>query len=403
MKTEKEASIYTLMYKNDEVFTFSINFKNRHIKIVEKLAHYDKAPYGILNNKKDPQYALMKFFNGRSISASRADYEKILKATNTHDSLELSFKGHGLSLSNHYWYKKEGENLRYENINFFTNKWDDSFARAVLNQDYEALKHCSLNVPDLTITGWAVKGWLCEDVPTLYKIGIDYEHPEECIGEVLASRLASRLFKEGEYVKYRLEKINGKYASASPVMLGIDEELISLSNVLPYQLYTDYLSKTANEKFSKEFFEKVAVFPIPGIKDFFVKLACFRTLCFLSDIHFENISVIRNMNTGTLRPAPIYDLAGTFGGSRTGRNLLSNPNKATLLMVYFIYGTPDPEWDLSWYNPNSLDGFEKEIREYLSLSSFYDQILIDAIINVFEHQKASLDEAALKHKELANK
>ena len=72
-------------------------------------------------------------------------------------------------------------------------------------------------------------------------------------------------------------------------------------------------------------------------------------------------------------------------------------------MVYFIYGTPDPEWDLSWYNPNSLDGFEKEIREYLSLSSFYDQILIDAIINVFEHQKASLDEAALKHKELANK
>ena len=34
--------------------------------------------------------------------------------------MDLLFKGHGLSLSNHYWFKKENEKPSYDDINFFT-------------------------------------------------------------------------------------------------------------------------------------------------------------------------------------------------------------------------------------------------------------------------------------------
>ena len=42
---------YILMYQDDEVFFFSITFgKTNKIEVLEKLNHFDKAPYGINEN-----------------------------------------------------------------------------------------------------------------------------------------------------------------------------------------------------------------------------------------------------------------------------------------------------------------------------------------------------------------
>ena len=39
------------MYQDDEVFSFSITFgKTNKIEVLEKLNHFDKAPYGINEN-----------------------------------------------------------------------------------------------------------------------------------------------------------------------------------------------------------------------------------------------------------------------------------------------------------------------------------------------------------------
>lgn len=392
---------YILMYQDDEVLSFEVTFgKRNQIKLLERLAHYDKAPYGINDDisEEERRWALFKFFNGRTIPATRWDYQKILDNTGCKDEFELSFKGHGLSLTNHYWVRKEDEHLKYADINFFTNKWDDSFAKAVLSGNYEALKNVDLNVPDIVTQGWAVKGWLCEDCPTLYKLGIAEGHVEESLSEVLVSRLAARMLGQGEALEYQLKDVYGHLASASTVMIGIDEELVPLSSVLPNELYAIYRNKSHDRKNSEEFFKRLKECGINHAHEFFVKVMCLRSLCFVNDLHFDNLSMIRNNKTGEIRFAPLYDLAGAFGSSQTGRNILSNINKATYMIVYFVYSDLSPDWDYSWFNPHSLDGFENDIREVLSISDFYTPELIDNIIDVYQHQKASLIELWKKAK-----
>lgn len=387
------------MYRNDKILSFIVTFgKKIPIEIVEKWDYFDKSIFNTSENDslEDLNSSIYHFFLKRLMPRDRKDFQKILDGTGCHSGMELLFKGHGLSLIDHYWFQKEDENLRYEDINFFTNKWDDSFARAILNGDYESLKNVSLDVPDINTRGWAVKGWLCEETPVLYKIGIDDSHPEESISEVLASRLANRLFGKDEATLYELKMINGRYAAASKLMINIDEELTSLQNVLPYELFTLYSKRSIDKSVHKEFLKRIEEFGIKGLYEYFIKIACLRSLCFVNDLHFGNISIIKNTRTNEIRLAPIYDLAGSFGSSERGKQFLSNLNKGSLILIYYIYGSLEPDWDYSWYDPDKLIGFEDEIREYLSKSDFYTPELINNIISVYKEQKATLD--ALKQK-----
>lgn len=387
------------MYKNYEVLSFSIDFRSYKTTLIRKLEHFDKAPYGF--DKDDGDKIGLKigwFFKKLSIPETRSGYKKIMEATHSRNGMDLLFKGHGLSLSNHYWFKKENENLSYDDINFFTNKWDDSFARAVLKKDYEALSHVDLNVPDITTAGWGVKGWIYDEEkgPRLYKLGIN--HNEECLGEVLASRLAKRLLSDEEVLTYDLEKINGEYASSCSPMIGVDEDLVSLGNVLPNDLYALYHLNHHDKNIKREFFKKLQEYGYYDYYLFFVKLECLRSICFVNDLHFGNISIIKNMSSGETRIAPIYDLGGSFGSGKTAREYLINPNKGTLLLIYFIYSNLNPDWDYSWYNKDNLLGFEDEIKEILSKSEFYKPEIIDFVIDIYHQQKLSLDKLASKKK-----
>lgn len=386
----------TLMYKDYEVLSFLVDYKNNKVTVLEKLEHFDKAPYGMTNKGVDINQILFRFFYSRMIPASRWDHQLILKNTGCSSSFELSFKGHGLSLSNHFWFKRKGENFKYKDINFFTNKWDDGFSKAIFSGDYDALKNCDLNVPDIVTPGWSVKTWVYDNGPKLYKLGIVKDQYEDCLGEVLASKLAQRIFKDNEVVNYELVKIGDKYASVSPVMTKVNEEIFPISRIMPLELNELYYERNIDKNKTQEFFKKIKDFSMPEAYDLFVKLSVIKSLCFVSDLHFGNISVIKNSETGELRVAPIYDLAGAFGTSETGRKFLSNLNKGTYILVYYFFSTLDATWDYSWYDPSKLDGFEKEIKEILSKSEFYTPELIERIIAVFNYQKEALDKMA-KH------
>ena len=386
------------MYKNLKVLSFE--YDSYRVSFLSKLEDFDKAPYVIKKEKDNLNRALNSFFRSRLIPPMRYNYKEILKATGSKNSFELSFKGHGLSLANPYWFKKEDENLRYEDINFFSNKWDDSFARAILSNNYDALKTYDLNVPDIVTSGWAIKGWLYEDGPKLYKLGMINETSDDCLGEVLASRLACRLLNEGEAVKYELKEINGKYASVSIPFIKEDEELVPLSNILPSSLHDLYLNKLYDKSITKEFFNELKDFEIPNLYEYFVKIQCLKSLCFAFDLHFNNLSVIRNIETNKIRLAPIFDLGGAFGSSKTGHEFLSKIDKGSYIIMYFIFSNLDPDWDYSWYDEKRLVGFENEIKEILSKSEFYTPELIERIIDFYLSQKESLDELASKKSKL---
>ena len=393
----KNQETLILMYKDYEVLSFEVDYVKRpKIKIIKELEHFDLAPYGVSKDNENNNTRLLRFFNSRKIAENRWDYDLIIKNTGVKDSFELAFKGHGLSLSNHYWFKRVGEDLKYDDINFFSNKWDDSFARAVISGKYEELSKCDLNVPDVVTQGWSAKGWIYDNGPKLIKLGIVKDHYEDSLGEVLASRLASRILKEDEVLKYDLIRVNDKYASICKPLVGIDEELVPLSVVLPYDLYDLFLGKNNNKDKNREFFKRVSEYGMPELYELFVKISCLRSLCFISDLHFDNICVIRNTKTNKIKPAPIHDLAGAFGTSRTGKEFISKLNKGSYFIIYFLFSFLESSWDYSWYDSSKLEGFENEIREILSKSSFYKPELLERIIDVYQHQKEALNEISKK-------
>lgn len=381
----------TLMFQDREVLLFEADYAKWEMHIRKELEHFDKAPYDVIHGQ-DKDHALLHFFFARAIPSTRIDYDKILKATGAGNGFELSFRGHGLSLSNHYWFKREGERLHYEDINFFHNGWDDTFGKAVLSGDYETLGKCDLNVPDIVTAGWGVKGWLSEDKPRLYKLGIDEEHPEEAICEVLASRIGRRLLGKGEVVSYELKKINGRFASVSESLIGEGEELIPMSSILPPELVDLYRNNQRNKEFSREFFRALEGSKRKDLYDFFVKVYCLRSLCFISDLHTDNLCAIRNVDSGEVRVAPIMDLGGAFGSTKSGRDTIAKANRGTLFIIYFLFSNLDPKWDYSWYDPRCLDGAEEEIEEYLAKSSFYTPDIIRCVLNIYRQQKKTLDE-----------
>jgi hypothetical protein len=390
---------FVLMHQEDEVLSFSVCFDNSAIHVKEKLAHFDKAPYGMNEEGASLDTILRSFFYRRTIPNVRYGFKEILKATGCKDAFSLSFQGHGLSLSNHYWYKRAGEKVLYKDINFFENPWDDSFGRALLKGDFAALSHCDLNVPDVVTPGWATKGWLYEDGPKLYKIGIDPEHSEEALGEVLSSRCIRQMLGEDAALTYDLGFFEGKYVSISKPIINMDQDLVHLSQVLPHSLRELAFEKSVDRNAAKRFYELLAEYGMPNLYQHFVKLSCIRALCFLPDLHFDNVALLHNFKTGDYSPAPFFDLAGSFGGTVRGKKILADLNKGTYFIVYFLFGGLDPDWDYSWYDPKRLDGFENEIRDVLSKSDFYNEKLIDNIIDVYHVQKEELEKNALAQKE----
>ncbi len=388
---------YLFMRKDEEILRFSVDFKRRDVKILEKKEGYFKGLglYGMGKDEDTDAALFSKFFARRCIPMMRHGYEEILKATGCKDTFELSFQGHGLSLSNHYWFQEEGEHLSYKDINFFENRWDDAFGRALLYEDYETLSKCSYEVPDIVTPGWAMKGWVYEDGPKLCKLGIAPGRNEESLGEYLASRLAQRLFPKGEVLEYGLKQWGDRYLSVSSPIVGMEEELVPLSDVVPSDLYAMYRERGTDKETMRKFYESLSALGMPEVESLFHKVACLRSLAFVSDLHFDNLGILYNPEKKTLKAAPFFDLAGAFGGGKRGRDFLQELSPATLMIVFFIFGGLEPSWDYSWYDPKRLEGFEEEIRDTLSKSPFYTPVLLDNIIAVYLRQKASLDNIAM--------
>ena len=45
--------IYILMYKNYEILSFSVDFRNYKTTLIKKLEHYDKAPYVLIKRTRE--------------------------------------------------------------------------------------------------------------------------------------------------------------------------------------------------------------------------------------------------------------------------------------------------------------------------------------------------------------
>lgn len=390
----------TLMQRNRELVDFEIDPVTRDARVIDASAEGDELLASIKPGLKDRESALLWLARKRAISALRDDKDDILSAFGAMTPIDLVLRGHGLSLSDQFWYRAPGSAERWEDINFFDNEWDPSFGAAVFKRDYASLASCSLETPDVATCGHAVKTWeRSDDGIFLIKESL-LPDGGDLRGSKLVSDLCALLFDEGGCVHMDIVERYGRLCSASPLMLAADEELADGNRLRAMAGMQDEPGKSDGDHMTAELFQSIIeAYTAVGVADasaHIARMACCFCLTFTADFHAGNFGAIRKVGTDAWRPAPLFDFEGSFGiagdMSKIGI-LLANPGY-TRLFCASRFSFLDSSWDWSWYDPRVLDGFEDRIVEEVSTNRSLPSGFEEAVAGLFAMQREYVNEIA---------
>lgn len=279
------------------------------IENIYDIYNIDYAPLSISNANKTLGANLLKqindWFKGRGIPSCRKDLEKLLEKLNVSSPEELLNKSYALSLSDQYWLKEENSNVKWQDINFFTNDFEyEAYLEASLDSSSNlttSTDKAILRSPNNTTDGMLQKGWIIENGKRILVKGTYTSSREEPFNEWLASQISKRL--GFNYCNYFVEWTDKtKLISKCENFVSEDEEIISAydvfksekkpNNINDYEFYIQTLEKHNVPNARK------------NVEDMFI----LDYLMLNTDRHLKNFGVIRNVNTlEWVRTTPIFD------------------------------------------------------------------------------------------------
>lgn len=297
-----------LMNKNQKIMLIEYNSYNVISKIYE-IYNIEYAPLAVFNASKNRSSSLTKtvndWFRGRGIPSWRKDLEKLLDKLGVSSSVELLNKYYGLSLLDQYWLKDVNSDVKYEDINFFTNDFEyEAYLDASLDSSSKSIVSLDKNIfksPNNTTDGMLQKGWIIESGKRVLVKGTYTSNKEEPINEYLASQICKRL--GFDYCNYEVEwSDKTKLISKCNDFINENEELISA-----YDIYNS--EKKPNNISDYEFYIQILEkHNVPNARENMENLFILDYLMLNNDRHLKNFGIIRNVNTLKWeKVAPIFD------------------------------------------------------------------------------------------------
>ena len=391
---------YDLMHKNYNVLTMDIDEKKGKIKKIIEITNTAHLPIGVRFSPKIgiDRNALDEWWIGRSIPASRNGISGVIEKLNYEYGLnitslnQLVLKGFGLSLSDQYWVKPEGVDLKWENVNFFHNNFTEDMGKLLIGEQGAKLSNASLISPDNTSEGNLKKSWkIIEGDRVLVKAGSG-PNEQEPFNEVIASKLMSELGVN--HIDYDLYWINDKPFSACKDFVTDNQDLVSAWKVFQIEKQSSndssytHLMKMANKL---------------GVTDFEQKINEMLVVDYLlinEDRHFNNFGFLRDVDTlKIIGCAPIFDSGSSLGYNTNVRSLNENfdPNWKP-----FKHGKIKSQLDLvtdfSWIDMDKVNKLPKIIKDVFSNSRGYiDETRCDSLINVVAYRINNLKKMVLNN------
>ena len=354
------------MQRDRELVDFEVDPATGKARVIDAASDDAAASAGLARDNRDS--VLTTLVTRRAISTSRKDKDDVLAAFGAKSPVDLALMGHGLSLSDQFWYRAPGSTERWEDVNFFENRWDPGFGAAVLLGDYARLAACSPDVPEVTTPGHAVKAWERDDDGIhLVKAAI-YPDGAELTGAKLGFDLCSLLFGEGYCVSLDVVERYGRPCSTSPLMLDGDEELADGNRLCAMAGMRDspcLRRGGITAEICDALIEAYAAIGAADASAHVARMACFASLSLLLDLNPGNFGAIRRIDSDVWRVAPIFDYDGSFGFPFDGVSieyLSENPVLVELLCAQ-RFSFLKSSWDWSWYDSRAIDGFEDVIMQ----------------------------------------
>lgn len=298
---------------------------NKDIPVLEfeidsymKVLNNDFLPYELKDYVKDTSPDNLKkaladfdvlkdYFASRTLSLSRDNAKVILnvatlpQSLRTRDKLEIVFACKGLTMTDSFWIKEQGENVKYSDVNLRRTKLAEaSYQIAILGQ-YISATAVELR-PDLSTNGMFPKFWKRNhDSVELWKTDKFSEH-YHTYNEVIVSESLKKLGLE--CVEYVIKFKDEIPFAVSKCIADEEYSLISAQSIKDWCIHTEKDFKDyIGENFRTEFANMCVVDYIYANPD----------------RHFENWGfIVGNADNKIVRFAPLYDhnqalIADMFG------------------------------------------------------------------------------------------
>lgn len=372
---------YTLMNKNKKIFDFTYD-EEKHI-ITEFKDNYPDtkkyAPFGLIINDEIDEDEFSKWWKNRQIPASRIGLKEFFYSSGIYDEDNfdlLDSKAFCLSLSDQYWVKPKGKEIRWEDINFFDNEFSEDIGKILFNGNKLLLK-INLNTPDLTCNGNYEKRWkIVNKDRYLLKAG-SKPYNQEPYNELIATKLYERLLDENEYVKYSLIDEESRTISMCKNFITKETELI------PAWKINDYYKKDESDNKYEHYIKCLEKLGIKNAREKVDKMIICDYILANKDRHFNNFGVIRNVETlEYLDVAPLFD---------NGCSLWYDEND--IFVGDFFLTKPFEEYEafqiklvknFQWIDFSRLSGFTDEVKDILSQNKLLSEERINKIVEEVE-------------------
>ena len=380
----------TLMQRDRELVDFEVDPVTGEARILDVASDELAASLGLTREGGDQ--VLTTLVQRRALSPMRKDKDDILAAFGAKSPVDLALMGHGLSLTDQFWYRAPGFSERWEDVNFFDNGWDSGFGAAVLSGDYVRLAACSARAPEVTTSGHAIKAWERNDDGIYLVKAAEYPDGVELVGAKLGFELCSLLFGDSCCVSLDVVECFGKPCSISPLMLDGDEELADGNRLCAMTDMWESPVLSRGGITTEACDALIDVYAAIGVADasaHVARRACFACLSLLLDFNPGNFGAIRRIDSDVWRVAPIFDYDGAFGIPFNGvsiSSLCENPALAELFCAH-RFSFLKSSWDWSWCDLRALDGFEDVITEAYASCRSLPPVFAELIAHLFVAQR----------------
>ena len=354
----KNEITFTLMNRTHEVARLVYSKSRKDFIHIGADIDTSHAPIGVFGrNNLASLDSFRMWWKGRGIPLARIGLTALLAEAAVDLPEELVQRKLGLSLSDQYWILPQSSGLKWEDINFFNNSFEDvSLTIAPFAPEGKA----TAAKPDNTSDGNLQKYWTCEGARrVLHKAGAHLN--QEPYNELVATALHRRVLDAKDYVPYSLEGKGTSALSACDVFLTDEEEYVPAFYVNERasadERLTDY----------EKYIASCEELGVANIQDALDRMIVCDDIIANYDRHWRNFGLVRNVNTLACRPAPIFDSGSSLWcnvslealeageHSFTSTQFHSSPAKQMLLVE-----------DMSWFDGDKLEGFVDEAIEILS-------------------------------------
>ncbi len=366
----------TLMNKNTKIFDFEIDYDYNIINIYD-IYNIEYAPYMLLSFSDfiDLIHKTNEWFNKRSIPSWRKQLQSLFEKLNVKSSEELVSKSYGLSLSDQYWFKEYNSDIKWENINFFTNDFEyEAYFDASLGISSNSSSKISLYSPNNTTDGMIQKAWIIDNKKRYLLKGSYGRLNIEPINEWLASEIARRM--GFDYCNYEITIYKDLLVSKCECFINECEELIPASQIFNND------KKSNNET---DFGYYVRIIKKHGIENAEQKLKEMFLIDYLIgnyDRHLNNFGIIRNVETLKWeRTAPIFDSGSSMCSNAKNVEEINLENTVCKFFTNTEMNTNDlyNYLNLNKFDLSPLKGLDLEYKKMLKKYQKYTMIIDEVI------------------------